>query len=90
MHIGTKYKSLCFQGCLHVNRDQETISENNDTLGNYLQAPVSRREKYILGPLGPVHPEIIPSTDDLIQLYVSLVPRLGLLGLNADKKIIII
>lgn len=75
---------------MHVNRDQETISENNDTLGNYLQAPVSRREKYILGPLGPVHPEIIPSTDDLIQLYVSLVPRLGLLGLNADKKIIII
>lgn len=35
--------------CLHVNRDQETLSQNNDTPGNSLQAPVSRRKKNISG-----------------------------------------
>ena len=36
-------------GLLHVNGDQETLSKNNDTLGNYLQAPASGREKCFSG-----------------------------------------
>lgn len=38
----------CSQGFCMLT-DQETLSKNNDTQGNYFQAPVSRREKNISG-----------------------------------------